>query len=54
MLFRIIILLTILADTSGLSQTVQDADGNEYGTVVIGSQIWINSNLKNLALRLEA
>lgn len=33
--------------SSGLiGQEVADADGNLYGTVVIGTQVWLNAGLR--------
>lgn len=43
------IITTILVNTIGLkskAQTLSDYDGNTYGIVQIGSQKWINANLR--------
>jgi uncharacterized protein (TIGR02145 family) len=37
---------TTTADHTGETGTVEDADGNTYQTIGIGSQIWITENLK--------
>lgn len=43
---KILVILTLLSTIVGKTQTISDADGNIYNTVVIGSQIWMSSNLQ--------
>lgn len=39
-------LLFFLTIETGFAQPVTDADGNSYETVTIGSQVWLNANLR--------
>ncbi|HBX52368.1 MAG: hypothetical protein A2275_14895 [Bacteroidetes bacterium RIFOXYA12_FULL_35_11] len=42
----LLLLFYILIFFSARAQTVSDADGNTYNTVVIGKQIWMKENLR--------
>lgn len=43
-----LLLFTLISLLKLHAQTVTDIDGNIYGTVVLGSQEWMTSNLKSL------
>jgi uncharacterized protein (TIGR02145 family) len=45
--YTALVLLLICSNvTRSKAQVVTDADGNEYGTVIIGTQVWLNASLQ--------